>query len=372
MQSGKMTISQAAKREWPVKLGKVLCLLVIPGVLLGLVTSFHFMDYFRDGLLQSFSGAPVQQQEHDIHVHMLGSKEYQSFHHKMPDDELLWRASMVPQRPGKIPIARTPKVAFMFLTVGPLPLAPLWERFFLGHQKLFNIYVHSLPAFEPDEAPSSVFFGRHIPSQEAKWGDISMCDAERRLLANALLDYDNERFVLLSETCAPLWNFTFSYNYLIKSHYSFVGVFDDPGPFGRGRYNERMLPEVTLQQWRKGAQWFEVNRELAIYIISDMKYYPKFQEFCRPACYVDEHYIPTMMYIEFAAQLANRSLTAVDWSRGGSHPGIYGHHDAQQYVNRMRGDQGCMYNAEPGHICYLFARKFAPNSLGPLLQHSSF
>jgi hypothetical protein len=208
--------------------------------------------------------------------------------------------------------------------------------------------------------------------QEAKWGDISMCDAERRLLANALLDYDNERFVLLSETCAPLWNFTFSYNYLIKSHYSFVGVFDDPGPFGRGRYNERMLPEVTLQQWRKGAQWFEVNRELAIYIISDMKYYPKFQEFCRPACYVDEHYIPTMMYIEFAAQLANRSLTAVDWSRGGSHPGIYGHHDAQQYLNRIRGDQGCMYNAEPGHICFLFARKFAPNSLGPLLQHSSF
>jgi hypothetical protein len=178
MQSGKMTTSQAAKREWPVKLSKVLCLLVIPGVLLGLVTSLHFMDYFRDGLLQSFSGAPVQQQEHDIHVDMLGSKEYESFHHNMPDDELLWRASMVPQRPGKIPIPRTPKVAFMFLTVGPLPLAPLWERFFHGHQKLFNIYVHSQPAFEPDEAPSSVFFGRHIPSQVGRRLHLLTCSKQ--------------------------------------------------------------------------------------------------------------------------------------------------------------------------------------------------
>jgi hypothetical protein len=208
--------------------------------------------------------------------------------------------------------------------------------------------------------------------QETKWGDISMCDAERRLLANALLDYENERFVLLSESCAPLWNFTFTYDYLINSHHSFIGVFDDPGPFGRGRYSEPMLPEVTLGNWRKGAQWFEVKRELAIYIVSDTIYYPKFRDFCKPVCYVDEHYLPTMMFIQFAAHLANRSVTAVDWSRGGSHPGIYGHEDAVQYVDGRRGDQSCMYNGEPGHICYLFARKFSPNSLEPLLQHSTF
>jgi hypothetical protein len=31
------------------------------------------------------------------------------------------------------------------------------------------------------------------------WGKISMVDAERRLLANALQDIDNEHFVLLSD-----------------------------------------------------------------------------------------------------------------------------------------------------------------------------
>ena len=82
----------------------------------------------------------------------------------MGDEELLWRASMAPRRPG-LPIPRTPKVAFMFLTVGPLPLSPLWEKFFKGHEDQYSIYVHSLPGYEPDAAPSSVFFGRHITSQ---------------------------------------------------------------------------------------------------------------------------------------------------------------------------------------------------------------
>jgi hypothetical protein len=378
---GKLNNLQAAKRElWPLKkLSNILFLFLAlgGGVLLGLVMSLQVMGYFGDGsLLQSFSGAAPSQQQRQraVHAHVISTKEngYEPFDHQhMPDEVLLWRASMFPHRPG-IPIPRTPKVAFLFLTVGPLPLGPLWERFFHGHEKLFNIYVHSLPGFEPDHARSSVFFGRHIPSQETKWGDISMCDAERRLLANALLDYENERFVLVSESCAPLWNFTFTYDYLINSHHSFIGVFDDPGPFGRGRYSEPMLPEVTLGNWRKGAQWFEVNRELAIYIVADTIYYPKFRDFCKPVCYVDEHYLPTMMFIQFAAHLANRSVTAVDWSRGGSHPGIYGHEDAVQYADGRRWDHSCMYNGEPGHICYLFARKFSPNSLEPLLQHSTF
>ena len=84
--------------------------------------------------------------------------------HEMNDQELLWRASLVP-RIKTYPFHRVPKIAFMFLTKGPLPLAPLWERFLKGHEGLYSIYVHSLPSFEPKFLTSSVFFGRHIPSQ---------------------------------------------------------------------------------------------------------------------------------------------------------------------------------------------------------------
>lgn len=87
--------------------------------------------------------------------------------HKMSDKELLWRASFVP-RIKKYPFNRVPKIAFMFLTKGPLPLAPLWERFLKGHEGLYSIYVHPMPTFEAKFPPSSVFHRRQIPSQVCK------------------------------------------------------------------------------------------------------------------------------------------------------------------------------------------------------------
>ncbi|XP_024027799.1 uncharacterized protein LOC21386656 isoform X2 [Morus notabilis] len=252
--------------------------------------------------------------------------------HTMNDSELFWRASLVP-RIKHYPFKRIPKIAFMFLTKGPLPLAPLWERFFKGHEGLYSIYIHSMPSYEADFPPSSVFYRRQIPSQIAEWGRMSMCDAERRLLANALLDVSNEWFILLSESCIPLSNFSIVYRYISRSRYSFLGSFDEPGPYGRGRYNRNMAPEVNLTDWRKGPQWFEINRVLAVKIVEDATYYPKFEEFCRPACYVDEHYFQTMLSIETPHLLANRSLTYVDWSRGGAHPATF---ERKWSTNRLR------------------------------------
>ncbi|KAJ6743487.1 CORE-2/I-BRANCHING BETA-16-N-ACETYLGLUCOSAMINYLTRANSFERASE FAMILY PROTEIN-RELATED [Salix viminalis] len=245
--------------------------------------------------------------------------------HKMGDKELLWRASFVPGI-KKYPFKRIPKIAFMFLTKGPLPLAPLWERFLKGHEGLYSVYIHPLPTFEAKFPSSSVFHRRQIPSQVAEWGKMSMCDAERRLLANALLDISNERFVLVSESCIPLFNFSVIYDYLMRSKYSFIGAFDDPGPYGRGT--------------------------LAVSIVKDARYYPKFEEFCKPSCYVDEHYFPTMLTIEAAPLLANRSLTWVDWSRGGAHPATFGRTDITvEFFKRILEDQHCIYNNQSSSAC---------------------
>ena len=84
--------------------------------------------------------------------------------HSMNDKELLWRASMVPHI-DEYPYNRTPKVAFMFLTRGSLPLAPLWEMFFKGHEGLYSIYLHRPPGFTNKHPESPVFYERQIPSK---------------------------------------------------------------------------------------------------------------------------------------------------------------------------------------------------------------
>jgi hypothetical protein len=82
----------------------------------------------------------------------------------MTDEELLWRASFAPGI-RRYPFQRVPKVAFMFLTRGPLPLAPLWERFFRGHEGRYSIYVHALPPYRANFTSGSVFYRRQIPSK---------------------------------------------------------------------------------------------------------------------------------------------------------------------------------------------------------------
>ncbi|KAK4376436.1 hypothetical protein RND71_002732 [Anisodus tanguticus] len=285
-------------------------------------------------------------------------------YHSMNDEELIWRASMVPQI-EKYPFNRVPRVAFLFLARGRLPLAPLWEMFFKGHEGLFSIYLHTSPDFNYEPPPSSVFYKRRIPSQAVQWGRSTMIDAERRLLANALLDISNERFILLSESCIPLFNFTTIYTFLTNSDQSFLGLFDDPRKIGRGRYNKRMYPTITLSDWRKGSQWFEVHRELAVKIVSDVKYYPVFKNHCAPPCYMDEHYLPTLVNKVCPKLTSNWSITWADWLAGGSHPTTFFKKDVtEEFLKSVRSELNCSLSS----ICFLFGRKFHPSTLQPLLR----
>uniref|UniRef100_A0ACD5ZYL2 Uncharacterized protein n=1 Tax=Avena sativa TaxID=4498 RepID=A0ACD5ZYL2_AVESA len=289
--------------------------------------------------------------------------------HGMSDEELFWRASMVP-RVEEYPYQRVPKVAFLFLTRGPLPFARLWERFFRGHRGLYSVYVHALPDYVLNVSSSSPFYGRQIPSQEVSWGSITLVDAEKRLLANALLDHSNQRFVLVSESCVPVYNFRTVYEYLVNSAHSYVESYNIDVPQCAGRYNPRMAPDVMEDQWRKGSEWFELSRELAVDIVADKRYYAVFRKHCTPSCYPDEHYIPTYLHLMHGARNANRTITWVDWSRGGPHPARYGKASVtREFVQAIRSNHTqCEYNGKPTTVCYLFARKFAPSALGTLIN----
>ncbi|XP_047314002.1 glycosyltransferase BC10-like [Impatiens glandulifera] len=262
------------------------------------------------------------------------------------------------------------KVAFMFLTRGSLPLAPLWEKFFKGNKGKYSIYVHTKPLFNLTFPQSSVFYGTSIPSKVVEWGKFNMVEAERRLLGNALMDPLNQYFVLLSESCIPLFNFSTVHSYVLGSRTTFVEAYDLLGPTGQGRYSYRMRPLIKLDQWRKGSQWFAMDRHLAIEVISDDIYFQKFMRKCKiGSCYADEHYLPTFVNIRFADSNSNRSLTWVDWSRGGHHPAsFYRTRVTIELLKKLRNGSTCEYNGKTTNVCFLFARKFLPNSLDRLLR----
>ncbi|PAN32102.1 hypothetical protein PAHAL_5G463400 [Panicum hallii] len=294
--------------------------------------------------------------------------------HNMTDEELFWRASMAPKL-RRTPYHRVPKVAFLFLVRGDLPLRPLWEKFFAGHEGLYTIYVHADPSYTGSPPEDSVFYGRMIPSQKTKWGDVSLVEAESRLLASALLDYGNERFVLLSEACIPVRNFTTVHAFLAGSATSFVDSYGDGDC--RARYDRYFAERtnITIEHWRKGAQWFEMDRALALEVVADEPYIQMFRGFCvgRWRCLTDEHYLPTLLsLLGWGPRNANRTLTYADWKRPqGMHPHTYDKVEVtEELVRRIREDGGnrCFYNGARNGICNLFARKFAPDTLEALLR----
>ncbi|PIA55216.1 hypothetical protein AQUCO_00800148v1 [Aquilegia coerulea] len=382
-------------KDLSFRLVKVVSTLVIfvAGVVFGLVASAHVTGRIRSQselffppnhppqpsiVFRNENCSIIDKCEKENFLNFTRFLHPENLTHFMKDDELFWRASMVPKKEN-YPYTRVPKVAFMFLTRGPLPLAPLWDKFFEGHEEFFSVYVHALPGYKLDVSNASAFYNRQIPSQNVRWGTIELADSEKRLLANALLDFSNERFVLLSESCIPVYDFDTVYKYLIGSAQSFVEAYDDPSRYGRGRYSRRMYPDIKLYQWRKGSQWFELNRVLAVNIISDTKYYLLFKKYCKPSCYPDEHYLPTLLNMFYGSLNSRRSLTWVDWSKGGPHPVTYdGVNITEGFIESIRNN-GTMclyksqktYNTQMTSVCYLFARKFAPDTLEPLLNMTS-
>ncbi|KAF5748074.1 hypothetical protein HS088_TW04G00023 [Tripterygium wilfordii] len=282
--------------------------------------------------------------------------------------------------------SKNPKIAFMFLTPGTLPFEKLWDKFFHGHEDRFSVYVHA--SREKPVHVSRNFVGRDIHSDKVAWGKISMVDAEKRLLAHALLDPDNQQFVLLSDSCVPLHNFDYVYNYLMFTNVSFIDCFEDPGPHGNGRYSEHMMPEVEKKYFRKASQWFSMKRQHAIIVMADSLYYRKFKLFCKPNmdgrnCYADEHYLPTLFRMIDPVGIANWSVTHVDWSEGKWHPKAYRSQDVTYELlkNITSIDENmhvtsdskktvtvkpCLWNGMK-RPCYLFARKFYPETLDRLL-----
>ncbi|GAB2229804.1 hypothetical protein Droror1_Dr00014060 [Drosera rotundifolia] len=380
-------LSGTCIRDSSVRIVRIVACLVIfvTGVVVGLISGSHVDRYFASRASSSsfYRGIAVSPSSStDCGIVRLVSERTDclcidnvvnpnAWDHSLSDEELFWKASMVPKI-RVYPYRRVPKVAFMYLTRGALPFLPLWERFFLRHEGLFSIFVHTPPGYCFNVSSDSVFYGRQIPSQKVSWGSVSLTDAERRLLANALLDFSNERFVLLSESCIPVYDFQTVYDYLTGSKHSFVESYDDPSRYGRGRYSRRMLPDIRLHQWRKGSQWFELNRALAIPLIADTKYYPLFRKYCKPSCYPDEHYFPTYLNMFHGRENANRTVTWVDWSLGGPHPASFGRENiTASFIESIRNNgTQCPYNFDTTYVCHLFARKFAPSALEPLLNLS--
>lgn len=216
--------------------------------------------------------------------------------------------------------SQPPKMAFLFLTRGPMELEMLWQLFFTDVPKeLYNVYLHPAPGYRYNQTTTKtdVFVGREIPSQAVDWGQMSMIDAEKRLLKAGLEDPSNHRFVLLSESCIPLHSFSFVYDYLMGQTNSFIESYSTNLP---GRYDPSMAPVVKEGDFRKGGQWFALRRDHAQVVYAEEEVYDVFQKHCywdwglNKLCAPDETYIQTTLAVlGREKEIHRRGITFTEW-----------------------------------------------------------
>ncbi|KAF5804091.1 putative glycosyl transferase, family 14 [Helianthus annuus] len=304
-----------------------------------------------------------------------------------------------------------PSLAFMFLVRRDLPLDFLWQTFYQNVDAAnYSIYIHSEPGFVFDETTtrSSFFYGRHLSNSiKVGWGESSMIEAERLLLRAALQNPANQRFILLSDSCVPLYNFSYIYNYLMGSSKSFVDSFLD---MKEGRYNPRMSSVIPMRKWRKGSQWIALVRSHAKVVAYDNVVFPVFKKLCkrRPPldvskgkqnlklqrqhnCIPDEHYVQTLLAMnDLEGELERRTVTYTLWIQSATnmetrswHPVTYNYASANpQQIKRIKDINHVYYETEHrtewcksnsiSVPCFLFARKFSRDGAMRLLTQGSF
>ncbi|KAK4600781.1 hypothetical protein RGQ29_010405 [Quercus rubra] len=298
------------------------------------------------------------------------------------DDEPLFNAaSQVNPKPSSF---QPKKLAFMFLTNTPFPFSPLWELYF-NQTTLFNIYIHADPTRRYDPPFSGVFANRVIPSKRTRRFSPTLISAARRLLAHALLDDpSNSMFILLSPSCIPIHSFNFTYKTLINSDKSFIEILNNEvGAYDRwaARGNNTMLPEVRLEDFRIGSQFWVLTRKHARIVVSDRRLWSKFKQPCVrfDTCFPEENYFSTLLSMRDPLGCVPATLTHVDW-RGSvnGHPRTYkASKVGPQLILSLRrqrpryGHDGMNVSdlsITKRHDPFLFARKFSNDSIQPLMS----
>lgn len=271
----------------------------------------------------------------------------------------------------------TLKIAFLFLTNTDLFFSPLWEVFFNSSSpKKFNIYIHADPDSDVKD-PGGIFRARFIQSKHTERSSATLISAAKRLMAAAILDDPlNYYFALISQSCIPLHSFDYVYKTLLGSnrfgfrhvpHKSFIEILDNETTLptryvARGR--NVMMPEVPYEKFRVGSQFFVLNKKHALMVLKDRKLWRKFRLPCyrTDSCYPEEHYFPTLLSMKDPNGCTQYTLTRVNWTGTvNGHPHMYRPPEVTPEL---------IYTLRQSNFTndYLFARKFSPDCLNPLME----
>jgi hypothetical protein len=122
------------------------------------------------------------------------------------------------------------KIAFLFLTIKNINFPNIWNKYFLGNENKYSIYIH--PKY-----PNEVTWHKECIIKnlvETEWGLIVKAYIE--LLKESIKDKQNYKFIFLSESCVPIQSFDNFYRKATSDNLSWIKLM----PITNYDYNVRL------------------------------------------------------------------------------------------------------------------------------------
>lgn len=172
----------------------------------------------------------------------------------------------------------------------------------------------------------------------------------------------------------------------MKSNKSFIEILNNEATaYSRwvARGETVMFPEVRFEDFRVGSQFWALSRRHARVVVRDVKLWRKFRLPCVTAntCYPEENYFPTLLSMLDPHGVVPATLTNVVWlEQNDGHPRTYNGSEVEPGLIRWLRESRPRYgdlrvNSSESDLSvgerwdpFLFARKFAPNCVEPLLS----
>lgn len=196
------------------------------------------------------------------------------------------------------------KIAFCFLTYGNVSQPTLWKKFFNNHEDKYNIYIHNKEYFTDE----TQHFEKYCINNrvETKYAHISVVKATLELFKNAFLNPENQYFVLLSESCIPLYNFEHIYSRIQEANGNII----------QSGYNNNMERYNGLtyenffdrNNFAKQNPCLILNRPTTEFFINNNFEYLFNDNFYAP----DEHYFVNLC-IKFNIPYVNNNINYANW-----------------------------------------------------------
>ena len=219
-----------------------------------------------------------------------------------------------------------PKIAFLFLTYNNLKRPDIWNKFFAIDTKLanetqsidntsdysnkFSIYLH---AKDKDKITDILLKDKHIPEHiDTCWGCSNLVEANTLLMKEALKDPLNKKFILVSDSCAPIVTFDKLYKELMQDDKSRINFWKENKNFER--YDQIINPPFPRSEFKKHSGSGGIyNRTHSDLLVSNLDVFKS--KWSKVHC-TDEHYFGNILRIldpDFNNNLDDRYTTFDMW-----------------------------------------------------------